>query len=68
MVPKDHNQTNSIEALTRVSVEAEVVEVPIGAKMAKEGAEVIEHLIVPYVAKMRGISQRIANTTKWPEN
>ena len=49
-------------------MEAEEVEVPTGAETAEEGAEVREHLIVPYAAKMRVISQRTANTTKWPEN
>ena len=51
-----------------VSMEDEEVKFPTGAEKAEEGAEVREHLIVPYAVKMRVISQRTANTTKWPEN
>ena len=49
-------------------MEAEEAKVPIGAETVEEGPEVREHLIVLYAAKMRVISQRIANTTKLLEN
>jgi hypothetical protein len=36
--------------------------------MVEEGAELRGYLIVRYVVKMQGTSQKIANTTKWQEN
>jgi hypothetical protein len=41
---------------------------PTADTKAKEEDEPREYPIAPFVAKTQDISQKIANTTKWPEN
>ena len=67
-VSKLCHRTHNIEVSTKVNAVAEEVEDLMEAETAKEGAGVSERLIAPCVAKMRVISQRIANTTKLLEN
>jgi hypothetical protein len=43
-------------------------EVPAADTMAEEGEEPRGYPIAPFVARMQVILQKIANTTKWPDN
>ena len=49
-------------------MEGEEDELPVADVKAEEEDKPKEHPIAPFVARTQDISQKIANTIKWPEN
>jgi hypothetical protein len=67
-VSKGRRLTSNTEALISLRVAGEEDGLPAVNTKAEEGDEPREYPIASFVAKTQDISQKIANTTKWPEN
>ena len=60
--------TSNTEVLVSLHAVGKEDEVPMADTKAEEGEEPRGYPIALFVARMQVILQKIANTTKWPEN